>query len=65
VLQLEADLVAQQQLSENFFRSETLSIITDQLLLLLLLLMWRRTSETWKYMIWCTDGMSAIRLMKR
>jgi hypothetical protein len=63
VLQLEADLVAQQQLSENFFRSETLSIITDQLLLLLL--MWRRTSETWKYMIWCTDGMSAIRLMKR
>jgi hypothetical protein len=63
VLQLEADLVAQQQLSENFSRSETLSIITDQLLLLLL--MWRRTSETWKYMIWCTEGMSPIRLMKR
>jgi hypothetical protein len=63
VLQLEADLVAQQQLSENFSRSETLSIITDQLLLLLL--MWRRTSETSKYMIWCTEGMSPIRLTKR
>jgi hypothetical protein len=61
VLQLEADLVAQQQLSENFSTSETLSITTDQLLLL----MWRRTSETWKYMIWCTEGMSPIRLMER